>query len=74
MGGTDVFADDVVIMDLLEIKDWHVLQRQPAEVVDYWLELLEKRGQFQAEQADRASKGPRMAVSKTPPPDIQRSD
>lgn len=68
-GGDDPWLDAAVLMDLLEIDDYHVLARQPAEIVDWRLEILEKRGAFQAKQADRAAK-----TSSRPPDDIERSD
>lgn len=60
-------------MDVLEINDWHVLQRQPAEVVEWRLEILEQRGEAQAKQRDRIQGQSREVLTK-PPPDIERSD
>lgn len=41
------------MMDILEISDWEVLQRQPAEVTDWRLEILEQRALFEDKRRKR---------------------
>lgn len=58
-------------MDLLDITDYEVYARQPEPIIRWRLTILEKRGQFQAKQAERIKQGV-PTPSNRPPPDIDQ--